>query len=68
MNSFSCRLGGFRKFVDLKNKNPNLKVLISMGGWNEGSEKYSKVKIFFVYFTDFKLFHYRSEPAPAQMK
>ncbi|KAK9891189.1 hypothetical protein WA026_013505 [Henosepilachna vigintioctopunctata] len=26
-----------------KNENPKLKVMVSMGGWNEGSEKYSHV-------------------------
>ena len=33
--------GGFSKFVALKQQNPNLKVLIAIGGWNEGAKKYS---------------------------
>lgn len=35
--------GNIRKFNNLKLKNPNLKTLVAMGGWNEGSMKYSKV-------------------------
>lgn len=30
-----------RRMVNLKNYSSNLKVLISIGGWNEGSNKYS---------------------------
>lgn len=29
------------KTIALKNTNPNLKVLAVVGGWNEGSKKYS---------------------------
>jgi chitinase len=32
-----------KHLMNLKQKNPNLKVLASMGGWNEGSTKYSHV-------------------------
>lgn len=35
--------GAFYRFVGLKNRNPALKALVAIGGWNEGSEKYSKV-------------------------
>lgn len=31
------------RFVALKTKNPSLKVLVAIGGWNEGSLKYSNV-------------------------
>ncbi|CAG2103647.1 unnamed protein product [Medioppia subpectinata] len=31
----------YQRFIDLKKKNPNLTTMISLGGWNEGSEKYS---------------------------
>nr|XP_023020321.1 acidic mammalian chitinase-like [Leptinotarsa decemlineata] len=34
---------GFKKIVELKKYNPQLKVLVSMGGWNEGSGNYSNV-------------------------
>ena len=33
--------GYYRKFVELKRLNPRLKVTIAVGGWNEGSKKYS---------------------------
>ncbi|XP_033215211.1 probable chitinase 2 isoform X2 [Belonocnema kinseyi] len=34
---------GFKKFNDLRIKNPKLKTMVSMGGWNEGSVNYTKV-------------------------
>ena len=35
--------GGYTKFTDLKNKNKNLKTLLAIGGWNEGSSRFSKL-------------------------
>lgn len=35
----------FNKFNALKKKNPNLKTILAVGGWNEGSAKYSNVRI-----------------------
>ncbi|CAG2104302.1 unnamed protein product [Medioppia subpectinata] len=35
--------GMYRHFNNLRQKNPNLKTMISIGGWNEGSDKYSKM-------------------------
>ncbi|XP_055532203.1 probable chitinase 2 [Wyeomyia smithii] len=32
---------GYAKVVELKEENPCLKVILAVGGWNEGSEKYS---------------------------
>nr|AIU92929.1 chitinase 3 [Macrobrachium nipponense] len=32
---------GFNRFTKLKEKNPDLKTLLSVGGWNEGSSRYS---------------------------
>ena len=34
---------GYYKVTSLRNRNPRLKVLIAIGGWSEGSEKYSKM-------------------------
>lgn len=34
-------LNAFTRFTSLKEKNPSVKTLIAIGGWNEGSEKYS---------------------------
>ncbi|CAN7985892.1 unnamed protein product [Ixodes hexagonus] len=33
----------YRKFNKLKLRNPDLKTIIAIGGWNEGSEKYSNM-------------------------
>lgn len=35
--------GALLRFTGLKNLNPKLKTLLAIGGWSEGSEKYSKV-------------------------
>jgi len=36
-------LSGYRKATDLKYLYPHLKVTIAIGGWNEGSKKYSEM-------------------------
>ncbi|XP_055618707.1 chitinase-3-like protein 1 [Toxorhynchites rutilus septentrionalis] len=36
-------LQNFRKFNNLKQKNPELKTLVAIGGWNQGSENFSAV-------------------------
>jgi chitinase len=38
---FSQNAGHYKKVVNLKQKNPKLKVLIAIGGWSEDSGKYS---------------------------
>ncbi|XP_062545135.1 acidic mammalian chitinase-like [Armigeres subalbatus] len=34
-------LKGFERFIALKSINPNVKLLLAIGGWNEGSSAYS---------------------------
>jgi chitinase len=36
-------LGGYAKFNGLKAHNKNLKTLLAIGGWNEGSGRFSKL-------------------------
>nr|AUM84820.1 chitinase-like protein 9 [Lutzomyia longipalpis] len=40
---YDISLGGFSRFMNLKKQNPNLKLMVAMGGWNEGSTTYSNV-------------------------
>ncbi|KAF2344115.1 Glycoside hydrolase family 18 catalytic domain, partial [Trinorchestia longiramus] len=35
--------GAYARAVALKQRNPSLKVTIAVGGWTEGSTKYSKM-------------------------
>ncbi|XP_055608633.1 endochitinase-like [Uranotaenia lowii] len=34
---------GFQRFADLKDKFPNLKLLVAIGGWGHGGEKFSQM-------------------------
>ncbi|XP_012253211.2 chitinase-3-like protein 1 [Athalia rosae] len=36
-------MAGYDKFNALRGQNPNMKTLMAIGGWNEGSTKYSQV-------------------------
>ena len=38
--------GGFRRFNELRKRNPEFKTLVAIGGWNEGSTAYSQVSHF----------------------
>ncbi|XP_044265229.1 acidic mammalian chitinase-like [Tribolium madens] len=41
--NLDVNLGNLKKFNDLKLKNPKLKTLVAIGGWNEGSIRYSNM-------------------------
>lgn len=36
---FVAKLGNYKKFTGLKSYNKNLKTMIAIGGWNEGSKR-----------------------------
>ena len=38
MNYFK---GSYKSAIGLKKKNPKLKVMLAIGGWNEGGKKYT---------------------------
>ena len=40
---FFFKLGGYTKFNGLKTYNKALKTLIAIGGWNEGSGRFSRL-------------------------
>uniref|UniRef100_A0A182M508 GH18 domain-containing protein n=1 Tax=Anopheles culicifacies TaxID=139723 RepID=A0A182M508_9DIPT len=40
-NWLDISLGGYSRFVQLKQRNPNVKLMVAIGGWNEGSATYS---------------------------
>ena len=47
--------GAYLRFTGLKKVNPALKTILAIGGWNEGSTKYSKVRS--IYPTCFNILH-----------
>lgn len=40
---FLYTIGGYAKFTGLKTYNKNLKTLLAIGGWNEGSTRFSSM-------------------------
>lgn len=36
-------LGMYKKFNELRKRNPHLTTMVAIGGWNEGSTKYSEM-------------------------
>jgi chitinase len=40
---FDLTQGNFKRFSDLKAKNPKLKTAVAVGGWGEGGRKYSQL-------------------------
>jgi len=38
-----CHYDSYRRFNQLRQKNPKLKTLLSIGGWNSGSEQWSEM-------------------------
>ena len=45
MNFIYVLLGAYAKALSLKQYNPDLKVMIAIGGWNEGTKKYSDMAL-----------------------
>ncbi|KAF2365040.1 Glycoside hydrolase family 18 catalytic domain [Trinorchestia longiramus] len=43
LDSFYVENGAFERLVGLKNRNPSLLVTVAVGGWVEGSPKYSRM-------------------------
>ena len=39
-------LGGYKAALSLKEQNPDLKIMIAIGGWNEGGKTYSQMVSF----------------------
>ena len=51
-------IGAYLRFTSMKERSPQIKTMLSIGGWNEGSKKYSLVSFsrptsFSVLFTSF---------------
>jgi len=41
LSIFRILLEGYKRFNELRKKNPHLTTMVALGGWTEGSEKYS---------------------------
>ena len=41
LGAAECNYDSYRRFIKLKDRNPNFKAMISIGGWNAGSGAYS---------------------------
>ena len=39
------RVGSYNKFLALRDQNPKLRVMISIGGWNQGSQVFSNMSL-----------------------
>lgn len=42
-NNHYCLIGMIARTIALRKKNPHLTIMISVGGWGEGSTKYSEM-------------------------
>lgn len=40
---YSFKLAQYKKIISFKQQQPKLKVTVAIGGWNEGSGKYSNM-------------------------
>lgn len=43
LTNISISIGGYERFAALKSTNKKLKTLLSIGGWNEGSRRFSSI-------------------------